>query len=65
MGGPITLDLLEENDYFIILNLYDGLIGKLIQKGINPTVKWLNHPEKTMRAEWISSKTEVVKYRYE
>ena len=64
VGGKVRLDTLKPGDYFY-LEVYQGVIGKVIDIGINATVKWLNHPEKTKRGEWISAGTIVYKYNYE
>ncbi|ASE99866.1 hypothetical protein [uncultured virus] len=64
VGGRVRLDTLEPGDYFY-LNVHHGVIGKLMNCGINATVKWVIHPEKSTRAEWIASGTRVYKYNYE
>ena len=64
IGGKVRLDSLEPGDYFY-LNIHHGVIGKLVDVGINATVKWLNHPEKTTRGEWIASGTRVYRYNHE
>ena len=43
IGGQVRLDSLEEGEHFF-LDVYNGVIGKVITVGINITVKWLNHP---------------------
>lgn len=63
-GGIINLDTLKPGDYFY-LDVYDGLIGQVIEVSINVTVKWLNHPSKTTKAEWIAAATQVKKYNHE
>ncbi len=64
VGGKVRLDTLEVGDHFY-LDVYNGLIGRIEQLGINITVKWLNHPEKGKRSEWISAGTSVNKYNHE
>jgi len=64
VGGKVKLTTLKPGDYFY-MNLHHGVIGKLVDTGINATVKWIIHPEKSTRGEWIASGTMVYKYNYE
>lgn len=65
IGGNVRLDSLEEGEHFY-LDVYNGVIGKVVGVGINTSVKWLNHPEKPVsRVEWISSGTQVKRYNHE
>ena len=65
IGERVRLGTLEPGDYFIFPTLYNGLIGQLIEAGINSRVKWINHPERTSKkAEMIASTAEVYKYDY-
>ena len=65
IGERVRLSSLEPGDHFIFPNLYNGLIGELLEVGINARVKWINHPErKSKKAEIIASTAEVYKYHY-
>ena len=65
IGEKVRLETLEPGDYFIFPNLYNGLIGQLIDAGINSRVKWINHPErKSKKAEIIAASAEVYKYNH-
>ena len=65
IGGKVRLSTLEPGDYFIFPNLYNGLIGQLLDCGTNARVKWINFPErKSSKAEVISASATVYKYNY-
>jgi hypothetical protein len=65
IGEMVPLSALEPGDYFIFPNLYNGLIGQLLECGTNAKVKWVTHPErKSSKAEIIAASATVYKYNY-
>lgn len=61
----VKLASIKNGTHFIFPNLYGGLVGILIDCGINATVKWVNHPEKrNNKKEVISANAEVFPYDY-
>jgi len=65
IGEKVRISTLEPGDYFIFINLYNGLIGQLLSCDTNARVKWINFPgKKSTKAEIIAASATVYKYNY-